>query len=265
MPLPRALGAAAFALALALGPVVPQEPAAAERSAGSVALRLRAVSGWSRSSPRPFRDAVPLSPQPHCGNPAAKDFPITSRLSGGPDAYERGGAQQTWELELRNTTDGECRAVHPVAVLSDKGRALQPGHIRLDFYDPGGARWRPVQFERTEEAENVGVLDGQEPDFPGFAVPARQAVTVRMRLGFTGDAPEGTVTANVTAVQRRGADGAWVGQSGDYAFAVGGGDAGADGLADTGGGPLRGIAAGAGGAFAAGAALMLVVRRRGAP
>lgn len=52
-----------------------------------------------------------------------------------------------------------------------------------------------------------------------------------LRLGFAGDAPEGPVTVNVTAVQKRGGDGAWVGESGDYTFAVGA--AGADGGAAT--------------------------------
>ncbi len=133
----------------------------------------------------------------------------------------------TWRLELRNATDGECRAVHPVAVLADRGRVLRPGHFHLDFYDAAGSRWLPVRFERTEEAENVGVLgDGDagsadDPEFPGFAVPAHGTVTVPLRLGFSGDAPEGPVTANVTAVQKRGADGAWVGESDDYTFAVG--------------------------------------------
>ncbi|MFI9238323.1 hypothetical protein [Streptomyces sp. NPDC053079] len=166
------------------------------------------------------------TPQPHCGDPRSAQFPITSRLSGGPEVYARGGAPRTWQLELRNATAAECRAVHPVAVLADKGRALEPAHFHLDFYDPGSSRWLPVAFERTDEAENVGVLDGRSPGaadsagFPGFVVPPNGAVTVPLRLTFTDKAPEGPVTANVTAVQKRGDDGAWVGESDDYTFAV---------------------------------------------
>ncbi|WP_171166234.1 hypothetical protein [Streptomyces sp. I05A-00742] len=175
-----------------------------------------------------------------CADVAGPEFPIASRLSGGSDVYERGADGPAWELELRNVTGAECRDVHPVAVLSDRNRALRPEHIRLEFYDKDGARWRPVRFERTEEAENVGVLGGDadggpggpagkapggkgkaSPGFRGFAVPAHRTVVVPLRLGFTEAAPEGPVTANVTAVQRRGADGAWVGESGDYTFAVG--------------------------------------------
>ncbi|MEV5505276.1 hypothetical protein [Streptomyces orinoci] len=161
----------------------------------------------------------PAGAQPGCGEPGRSEFPIASRLAGGPAAYEPGEAPHTWQLELRNATGAECRAVHPVAVLADQGRALRPDQIQLDFYDRGTAHWRPVRFERTEEAENVGVLDGT--GFPGFTVPAHGAVVVPLRLGFTGQAARGPVTANVTAVQRRGADGAWVGQSGDYTFTVG--------------------------------------------
>ncbi|MBB4892214.1 hypothetical protein FHS39_001225 [Streptomyces olivoverticillatus] len=194
-PVRRTLFLAAAACTLAAAPV-PRAPAPA--------------SALARTQP------------PHCGDAHSADFPIASRLSGGPGAYERGGAPAAWQLELRNGTEAECRAVHPVAVLADSGRALQPGQIHLDFYDSGASRWRPVSFERTEEAENVGVLDGRAPDFPGFVVPAHGTVVVPLRLAFGGDAPEGAVTANVTAVQRRGADGAWVGESDDYAFAVGG-------------------------------------------
>ncbi|MFI9200111.1 hypothetical protein [Streptomyces sp. NPDC053048] len=160
------------------------------------------------------------TPQQHCGAPRGTNFPITSRLTGGPGAYRSGAPPRAWRLELRNATAAECRAVHPVAVLADKRRALQPGHVRLDFYDADRSRWLPVRFERTEEAENVGVLDDRSAEFPGFDVPAQGSVTVPLRLAFTGDAPEGPVTANVTAVQRRGPDGAWVGESGDYTFAV---------------------------------------------
>lgn len=194
MPLPRALvavGAAALALVPATAP----------------AASVKAV-------------ARPAAEQPPCGDPGSAAFPISSRLSGGPEAYGRGGAPHGWRLELRNATGADCQAVHPVVVLADRGRALRPGDIHLDFYDPGAARWRPVRFERTDEAENVGVFDGSSPDFPGFAVPARRSVTVDLRLSFAAGAAEGQVTANVTAVQRRGDDGEWVGESDDYTFTV---------------------------------------------
>lgn len=176
-----------------------------------------------------------------CGDPHSTEFPITSRIAGGPAGYERGGTPRTWRLELRNATGTECRAIHPVAVLADRARALEPADFHLDFQDPGDGRWLPVRFERTDEAENVGVLDGgspapggEAPAFPGFTVPAHGSVTVPLRLGFAGDAPEGPVTVNVTAVQKRGGDGAWVGESGDYTFAVGAvGAVGADGGAVT--------------------------------
>ncbi|MGW1075656.1 hypothetical protein [Streptomyces sp. NPDC002537] len=195
MLLPRALvvGAVALAIVSTAAPTYPQHP-------------------------QHPRDRAPV--QSRCSRPGSTDFPIAARLSGGPDTYERDGEQQTWELELRNDTASDCRDVHPVAVLADRKRVLKPADIRLDFYDTAANRWRPVRFERTDQAENVGVFDGTSPDFPGFAVPAHAAVPVRVRLGFTGGAPEGPVTANVTAVQRRGNNGDWVGESDDYTFGV---------------------------------------------
>ncbi|WP_146104671.1 hypothetical protein [Streptomyces cinnamoneus] len=187
-------------------------PARRALPVAAAALALLAATGTAPSSAD--------TPQQHCGDPGRADFPLTSRLSGGPDAYERGAAPRTWQLELRNVTGAECRSIHPVAVLADKGRALRPDHFHLDFYDKNGGRWLPVRFERTDEAENVGVLDDRASDFPGFAIPAHGSVAVPLRLAFTPAAPGGPVTANVTAVQKRGTDGAWVGESDDYTFAV---------------------------------------------
>ncbi len=42
-----------------------------------------------------------------------------------------------------------------------------------------------------------------------------------MRLAFTSDTAPGEVTANAAVVQRRGGDGEWIGQSNDYRFRVG--------------------------------------------
>ena len=192
MPLPRALalGAAALAIFSTAAPASPAHP----------------------------NDRAPA--QPRCGAPGSSAFPIAARLTGGPATYERGDTPRVWRLELRNGTGAECRGVHPVAVLADRDRTLQPADIRLDFYDDAASRWRPVTLEHTDEAENVGVFDGGSPQFEGFSVPARGTVTVRVRLAFTGRAPEGQVTANVTAVQRRAGDGDWVGESDDYTFAV---------------------------------------------
>ncbi|GGX69154.1 hypothetical protein [Streptomyces hiroshimensis] len=271
-------------------------------------LGATALAIFSTAAPAPASPADEAAARPHRASPGKPDFPIAARLSGGPETYERGAPPRTWRLELRNDSGTECRAVHPVAVLADKGRALSPGDIRLDFYDPGAARWRPVRFERTEEAENVGVFDGgkdpgradknpgrarrdsvrtvrtdradradRAPAFPGFSVPAHGSVPVRVRLGFTEGAPEGPVTANVTAVQRRGDDGDWVGESNDYTFGIGkaparatpGKKRGADDgeqpiLADTGSQrPLLAIAAAAGALVLAGASLVVGARRSG--
>ncbi|MGK5549814.1 hypothetical protein ACSNOH_34605, partial [Streptomyces sp. URMC 127] len=228
-----------------------------------------------------------------CTAPGAPGSPVAARLSGGPETYERGAAARSWRLELRNDSGAECRAVRPVAVLADRGRALRPQDIRLDFYDAGAARWRPVRFERTGEAENVGVLDGTAPEagrahraaarvaaapaFGGFSVPAHGSVPVRLRLAFAKGAPEGPVTANVTAVRQRGDDGRWAGESNDYTFGIGtppdpagapakrgADDAGQPVLAGAGSRrPVLAIAAAAGALLLAGASLIVGARRAG--
>ena len=173
--------------------------------------------------------AAAAEPAPACGDETTADFPIEARLRGGPDHYARGAGWQQWHLELRNTTDAGCRAVHPVAVLVDQGHALRPRQIQLEFLDPyaDGGTWRDVSFQTTDEDENIGVF---EKDFKGFTVAAGKTVDVTIRSRFTTDAPLGPVTVNAIAVQRRADDGGWVGQSNDYAFRI---DAGAGPGADS--------------------------------
>ncbi|WP_435243224.1 hypothetical protein [Streptomyces cucumeris] len=172
---------------------------------------------------------------PVCGSQGSTEFPIAARLHDGPDRYARGGGWRTWHLELRNTTDTGCRAVHPIAVLVDRARALRPEDIGFEFLDrtADGGTWRPVSFETTDQDENLGVFDDQ---FAGFTVPAGKTVDVPVRTRFGAAASSGKVTANVIAVQRREDDGDWVGQSNAYEFSVGDTDAsgGTDGTDGTG-------------------------------
>lgn len=117
-----------------------------------------------------------------------------------------------------------CAAIHPVLLFADRGRALRPDQVRVEFHDPYERRWRAVRFETTDEDENVGVFDGggrgRVPRFKGFVVPAGKTVTVRARVRFTADAPTGPASAAVTTMQRQYEDGDWVGQSGTYRFTV---------------------------------------------
>ncbi|WP_369144434.1 hypothetical protein [Streptomyces sp. R44] len=102
-------------------------------------------------------------------------------------------------------------------VLTDRDRALRPEQIRFEFYDAGSARWHPVVFEVTDEAENVGAFTG----FGGFAVPAGRTLTVPVRLTFEAETAPDEVVVNAAVVQRQGEDGDWVGESGDYRLTVG--------------------------------------------
>ncbi|GAA2799091.1 hypothetical protein [Streptomyces showdoensis] len=198
---------------------------------------------------------------PECGAGTARDFPLAARIQDGPAAYAAGGDFRAWNLDLANTTAQPCRGIHPVLVLADRGRVLRPEQIRAEFYDAGARLWRPVTFEGTDRAENVGVFGGagEEPEAPaaasaptpgatlppgttpsadpadptsppaltpppaftGFAVPAHGILTVPVRLAFRADTAPDQVVVNAAVVQRRGDDGDWVGESGDYTLTVG--------------------------------------------
>ncbi|WP_329623259.1 hypothetical protein OG357_24900 [Streptomyces sp. NBC_01255] len=197
-----------------LGPAAPAAPGAPAPSASAPP----ALNAPAPDAPAPVVPA-PDPPAPSCGTAADGGFPLATRIHGGPADYAAGGPLQAWKLDLTNTTDASCTGVHPVLVLadSDRGRALRPAQIRFEFYDAGSARWWPVVFETTEEAENVGVF----ADFGGFAVPAGRTLTVPVRLAFREDTAPDEVVVSAAVVQRRGADGDWVGASGDYRLTVG--------------------------------------------
>ncbi|NED13672.1 hypothetical protein [Streptomyces sp. SID9124] len=244
-------------------PPEPTEPPGAGRTRHGLALGLAAASvmpvvlGGATASAAPQRSPVAGSAsgltrttapgsaaadqRPACGNPASADFPIDTRIHGGPDTYASGGGYGTWFLDLTNTTTESCRAIHPVLVLTDEDRALTSDQIQLEFSE----RTRPgvehrVTWETTDRDEHIGVFGGDGDDaFPGFTVPAGRTVTVQVRLAFTSDTSPGRITANAAIVQRRGAgsgpggDGEWVGESDDYPFTVVDEHSGGDGT-DTG-------------------------------
>ncbi|MFG3471426.1 hypothetical protein [Streptomyces sp. NPDC047982] len=194
-------------------------------------------------------DAATDDEQPGCVDPKAREFPIRTRIHGGPDTYASGGGYGTWFLDLTNTTDEACRAVHPVLVLVDEERKLTSEQIQLVFSEQS----RPdvehrVTWETTDQDEHIGVFgdadgegeggagadDGGAGSFEGFTVPAGRTVTVRVKMAFTSDTSPGRVTAGAAIVQRLPApnggagkrdgggkdDGSWVGGSDGYTFAV---------------------------------------------
>ncbi|WP_432152078.1 peptidase [Streptomyces sp. bgisy029] len=173
--------------------------------------------------------------QPACGDPGAKEFPIETRIQEAPRTYASGGGHRTWFLDLTNTTDTACHALHPVLVLNDEDRELTADQIRLTFSEDGrpGAEHR-VTWETTDRHEQIGVFDGAPgstagDDFPGFTVPAGATVSVRVEMAFTSAAGPGRVTAHAAVVQRHHQDkakgggredGDWVGESGAYRFVI---------------------------------------------
>lgn len=183
-----------------------------------LAVTAVALTSVVTGGPALAADPVPAGSaplEPTCVTQYPADFPISTRIRGGPTTYHPGGGFRTWSLDLTNKTDAECARIHPVLVLIDKKRTLAARQIQLEFSD--GKRHHPVHFERTEWDENVGVFDD---GFPGFRVGPGKTVTVRARLTFTSDAEPNSVVANAAVVQRRDDDGDWVGESGDYRFTL---------------------------------------------
>lgn len=233
-------------------PPAPPPPAAGRpRHVHGLALGLAAASvmpavvlGGAAAAAPQRNPAAGLTPaaapgadqQPACGDPGAADFPIDTRIHGGPDTYASGGGYGTWFLDLTNKTSESCRAIHPVLVLTDEDRALTSDQIQLEFSERThpGVEHR-VSWQTTDRDEHIGVFGGEGDDsFAGFTVPAGRTVTVQVRLAFTSDTSPGRITANAAVVQRqhsgsgksdsdavrKGADGQWVGESEDYPFTV---------------------------------------------
>ncbi|MFF7181695.1 hypothetical protein [Streptomyces sp. NPDC008121] len=156
---------------------------------------------------------------PTCGKESDPDFPLDTRIHGGPATYAPGDDFRTWNVDLTNTTTESCHSIHPVLALTDRDRTLTPAQINLEFHDSEADRWRPVPFEGTDQDENIGVF-ADIADFVGFTVPAGRTVTVPVRLSFRADAAPNEVVVRAAVVQRNGDDGDWVGESGDYRLRI---------------------------------------------
>ncbi|MEE1774126.1 hypothetical protein PUR34_39650 [Streptomyces sp. JV185] len=191
------------------------------------------ASAASSATPLSSPGSTAADQPPACGDPAAKDFPISTRIHGGPDTYASGGGYGTWYLDLTNTTAESCQAVHPVLVLIDEDHKLTSDQIQLKFSEQArpGTEHR-VTWETTDQDEHIGVFGGEDGDsFGGFTVPAGRTITVQVRMAFTSDTSPGRITANAAIVQRQHVaggtagkagrdDGAWVGESDEYPFTV---------------------------------------------
>ncbi|MFJ3158799.1 hypothetical protein [Streptomyces kanasensis] len=170
---------------------------------------------------RPPGDVTVAGREPSCGDTAARDFPLRTRIVSGPAAYHPGAAPSTWYVDLTNTTRHPCRNIHPVIVVADTSGTLTPAQVRLGFSTAPGGRPRPVRVEHTDHDEIVAVLDDDtDRAFAGFAVPPGGTVRVPVHLAFAADARLDELTAHAAVVQRRGDDGDWVGASPSYRFAL---------------------------------------------
>ncbi|MCX5557983.1 hypothetical protein [Streptomyces sp. NBC_00038] len=192
-------------------------------------LRLRTflpLSATAAAAALPLVLAAPgtalANPRPTCAAPDTRTFPVKTRIHGGPASYDVGGDFRTWYIDLTNTTAHTCGDIHPIVVLVDEKRALRPEQARLEFYEGAekgeGRDPHPVEFEKSDEDENVGAFDD---GFPGFTVGPGRTLTVKVRLSVTSDAAvPNDVVANAAVVQRHDDDGDWVGESNDYRFRI---------------------------------------------
>ncbi|CAL9525657.1 hypothetical protein [Streptomyces sp. enrichment culture] len=105
-------------------------------------------------------DALPAAVA--CATAGDRDFPLTTRLHGGPATYTAGGGFGVWYVDLTNTTDRTCTAVHPVIVLVDEARSLKPGQATLEFYDRGRVTDAAGPTDGPQAAEPTGGRDGAD-------------------------------------------------------------------------------------------------------
>ncbi|MFI1469761.1 hypothetical protein [Streptomyces wuyuanensis] len=198
-------------------PVVPQPTAPNPTAPNPTAPHTAPPNAASPAAP----GAGPVEQQPSCGDLNAVEFPIATRIVRGPEEYRAGGGAHEFSVELSNTTAQSCLNIHPVVVLAGQGRAIPPDRVRLEFFDGAARIWRPVTIEKTDQGEAVGAFGAGSGGFAGLSLPAGGTFSVRVRLAFPDrtTAPD-AVVANAAVVQRRGADGDWVGQSNDYRFDI---------------------------------------------
>src|SRR5215218_895828 len=94
-----------------------------------------ALPALLRPAPAHASPAAVRAAAPTCGARTAHDFPIRTRVHGGPGTYRAGGGPESWSVDLTNTTGKECRGIHPVIVLTDHGRSLRSSHVALRLSD----------------------------------------------------------------------------------------------------------------------------------
>ncbi|MEV6471985.1 peptidase [Streptomyces sp. NPDC051657] len=133
--------------------------------AAGITVPAALLGGPQAAALTPAPASLAADRQPVCGDPEAKDFPVETRIQDAPDRYASGGGYGTWFLDLTNTTDTTCRALHPVLVLADRDRRLTSDQIQLEFSEPGrpGTEHR-VTWESTDRDEQIGVFGGERVD-----------------------------------------------------------------------------------------------------
>ena len=159
--------------------------------------------------------ALVADARPSCSGTSGHDFPLTTRIHGGPGSYKPGGADQTWYIDLHNATEQSCENIHPVVVLADQQRKLRDAEAKLEFF--GDGRWHPVTFTHTDRQELVGPFDD---GFPGFTVAPHGQLTVKVRLALSAKARPNDVLVRAAIVRKDGNDGDWVGESNNYWFQI---------------------------------------------
>ncbi|MGW6455124.1 hypothetical protein ACWF94_04230, partial [Streptomyces sp. NPDC055078] len=89
--------------AMAATPAMAVTPAVTATAA--TAARLPLASADAPSAPAAVPEPPPVDARPPgCGTASRKEFPIDTRIHGGPAAHHPGGGFEQWSVDLTNTT-----------------------------------------------------------------------------------------------------------------------------------------------------------------
>ncbi|MGW4200472.1 hypothetical protein [Streptomyces sp. NPDC004726] len=154
---PAVVSATAVTTALPVSGVHVSAVAEAAPASVSAASHARALARAHASALDPMAATVARRAT-GCSTAVGKDFPIDTRIHGGPSVHHPGGGFEEWSVDLTNTTDRTCDEIHPVIVFAGGDPGLTPQRMTLEFYDDRASLWRAAQLESTTEDEVVGVL-----------------------------------------------------------------------------------------------------------
>ncbi|MFB6893925.1 hypothetical protein ACFCX4_31945 [Kitasatospora sp. NPDC056327] len=151
-------------------------------------------SGGATGTVRQTLNQGSTAPAPG-GGPQTPSGPVTTTLTGLPASLTAGQAAE-FTATLRNHADHAVEVTTGFTV-ANAGSGIRETHLGLDHQGPAGGQWKPATLlpgARTGATWNLDTFATR------VSVPAGSAVTYRLRLAVTADAPAGRATAGFRAV-----------------------------------------------------------------